>query len=484
MVGRQGLLSEGAAGRYRRVLLLGQGGTADVFLAVADGPGGFRKLVVLKVLRSALGSDPDLRAMFLNEARLAAQLHHPHVVQTYEVVEERGGPVIVMEYLDGEPLSNLIVSGRGAGLTLALQLRVLVDALAGLHAAHELRDFQGSPLGVVHRDVSPHNLFVTVEGQTKVLDFGIAKLDRSLVETEVGTIKGKVRYMAPEQLRGDLLDRRADIYAAGVILWEALAGERMWKGVADAEIRARVAAGDLPPPPSRSEVPPALARLCRRALALDPGQRPPTALAMAEELEPALVALGAPNARALGALVARLFEEPRRQRRAAIEEHVGRAMVESARTTLELPSTFGDATPVPPRPTPTPALAVTLTRPPRWGMVAALLSTLSAALAISWFARPRHDRPASARAAVGSPASAAGVAAASTPGPVPMEPTLAAGRERSAHTRAEKAVSKRQPRATAPPLEAAPPAASVAPDCTHPFYVDGNGIKKLRSECM
>ncbi len=487
MVGLQGLLSEEAAGRYRRVLLLGQGGTADVFLAVADGPGGFRKLVVLKVLRAALSSDPELRAMFLNEARLAAQLHHPNVVQTYEVLEEPSGPVIVMEYLDGEPLSNLIVSGRGAGLTLALQLRVLVDALTGLHAAHELRDFQGAPLGVVHRDVSPHNLFVTVEGQTKVLDFGIAKLDRSLVETEVGTVKGKVRYMAPEQLRGDVLDRRADIYAAGVVLWEALAGERMWKGVADAEIRARVAAGELPPLPPRPEAPPALARLCRRALALDPCERPPTALAMADELEPALSELGAPNARALGALVARLFEEPRRQRRAAIEEHVGRAMVESARTTLELPSTFGDATPVPPvKPTPTPPTmpAVAVTRPPRWRTVAALLSTLSAALAISWFARSRHDQPAPVPAAVKSPASAAGVAAASSPGPVPTEPTSAAGGERSAHSRGEKALSKRPPRATAPLVESAPPARNTAPDCTHPFYVDGNGIKKLRAECM
>ena len=110
MVGLQGVLSsEGAVGRYRTVLLLGQGGTADVYLAVADGPGGFRKLVVLKVLKAALGSDPELRAMFLNEARLAAQLHHPNVVQTYEVLEERSGPIIVMEYLDGEPLSNVIV---------------------------------------------------------------------------------------------------------------------------------------------------------------------------------------------------------------------------------------------------------------------------------------------------------------------------------------------------------------------------------------
>src|SRR5215831_6397980 len=140
MVGLAGEMpAQGPLGRYRKVLLLGQGGTADVHLAVAEGPGGFRKLVVLKVLKPALSHDPELRGMFLNEARLAARLHHPNVVQTYEVLDDDGGPVIVMEYLDGQPLSNLIVQGRGAGLTLGAQVRVLVDALAGLHAAHELR---------------------------------------------------------------------------------------------------------------------------------------------------------------------------------------------------------------------------------------------------------------------------------------------------------------------------------------------------------
>jgi serine/threonine-protein kinase len=232
MVGLQReLTAEGSAGRYRIVLPLGQGGTSDVYLAIADGPGGFRKLAVLKMLRKSLSADAELRAMFLDEARLAARLHHPNVVQTYEVLEEPGGPVIVMEYLDGQPLSELIVRGREqSAFPFAMQLAVLIDALAGLHAAHELVDFDGTPLGVVHRDVSPHNLFVTVEGQTKVLDFGIAKLARSLVETEVGTTKGKLRYMAPEQIAGGKLDRRADVYAAGVMLWEALCGERMWKG--------------------------------------------------------------------------------------------------------------------------------------------------------------------------------------------------------------------------------------------------------------
>ena len=393
MVGLEGEIpAQGPVGRYRKVLLLGQGGTADVHLAVADGPGGFRKLVVLKVLKAALSHDPELRRMFLNEARLAARLHHPNVVQTYEVLDDDGGPVIVMEYLDGQPLSNLIVEGRGAGLTLGHQVRILVDVLAGLHAAHELQDFDGTPLGVVHRDVSPQNIFVTVDGQAKVLDFGIAKLDRSLVETEVGTVKGKIRYMAPEQVRGAVLDRRADIYAAGVMLWEALAGERMWKGIGEAEIRARVQAGDLPPAPARAaggRTSEALVGICRRALALDPGARLTTALAMADELEAALQELPGRGGtgRELGALVAHLFAESRRRTRALVEERIGQLQVELTRTTSELSPVSGAlALPVPD--------VTAAPRRRRWPTVAAIGGLVVAAGGLAILGRgARPDAP-------------------------------------------------------------------------------------------
>src|SRR5262245_11675053 len=316
-----------AVGRYRIVLPLGQGGTADVYLAVAEGPSGFQKLVVVKLLRKSLASDSEFRQMFLSEARLAARLHHQNVVQTNEVIEVDGAPVLVMEYLDGQPLSQVIVRGKQGAFTLGMQLRVLADALAGLHAAHELADFDGTPLGVVHRDVSPHNLFVTVEGHAKVLDFGIAKLERSLVETEVGMVKGKLRYMAPEQVAGEKLDRRADVYAAGVILWEALTGERMWKTSPEHEIRARVLAGDLPMPETmRPEVPPALTRICRRARARAPADRYPTARQLADELEAAMAELGlSASHRDIGATVARLFEDVRAETKRTIEMKLGRA---------------------------------------------------------------------------------------------------------------------------------------------------------------
>ncbi len=341
MLGFQGdLRGFEPGGRHRIVSRLGQGGTADVYLAIAFGPSGFHKLVVLKVLKQSLSCDREFREMFLREARLAARLHHPNIVQTNEVLEVDGTPMMVMEYLEGQPLTQVIVRGRQAQhpFTLSMQLRVLVDALNGLHAAHELADFDGTPLGVVHRDVSPHNLFVTVEGHGKVLDFGIAKHQRAWDErletevgTEVGTIKGKLRYMAPEQLAGEKLDRRADIYAAGVILWEALAGERMWKGCSEPEIRSRVQVGDLPMPVATPDagwpdVPSALDGICRRALSLSVADRHATALELADEIEAALPALGeVVGRREIGATVARLFEDVRAQTREAIERVVSPA---------------------------------------------------------------------------------------------------------------------------------------------------------------
>ena len=161
--------------KYRVLLELGQGGTAHVYLAVAQGPVGFNKLVVFKTLKASLGSDPQFRRMFLNEARLSARLSHPNIVQVNEVIENDGLPVMVMEYLQGKPLSELR-SRAGGSLGLGLHLRIISEALCGLHYSHELADYDGTPLNVVHRDMTPHNIFITYDGQVKVLDFGIAKL--------------------------------------------------------------------------------------------------------------------------------------------------------------------------------------------------------------------------------------------------------------------------------------------------------------------
>jgi serine/threonine-protein kinase len=313
-------------GKYRVLLELGQGGTANVYLAVAHGPSGFNKLVVLKALKSSLGSDPEFRRMFLNEARLSARLNHPNIVQVNEVIEHDGLPVIVMEYLDGKPLSEIRARAEGS-LLLHMHLRMLSEALSGLHYSHELADYDGTPLNVVHRDFTPHNIFVTYDGQVKILDFGIAKLSGSLVETQTGVIKGKLRYMPPEQITGDAIDRRADVFAAGVMVWEAAAGTRMWGAMSEAAIMNRVLNGDIPSPRTvRTDVSPDLERICMKALADDPDARYATAAELQADIDEFLGHLSATiTLREMGQFVTSYFEDSRVQTRRIIDQHLSKA---------------------------------------------------------------------------------------------------------------------------------------------------------------
>jgi serine/threonine-protein kinase len=203
-------------GRYRVLTELGQGGTANVYLAVSSSLEGFNKLVVLKRMKPQLSSEPGFATMFLDEARLAARLSHANIVQTYEVTKDGELPVIVMEYLEGQTLANIIArSSERSSLALHHHLSIISESLTGLQYSHDLRDFDDKPLQVVHRDMTPHNVFVTFDGQVKILDFGIAKLSGSLVETESGVIKGKLRYIPPEQIVNEGVDRRADVYSVG-----------------------------------------------------------------------------------------------------------------------------------------------------------------------------------------------------------------------------------------------------------------------------
>src|SRR5262245_17105669 len=223
--------SPGMASRYHPIAELGQGGMADVLLAMMQGAAGFRKLVVLKRLRPNLADDAELLAMFSDEARLAARLNHPNVVQTYEVGYDAGRHFIAMEWLDGQPLHRLLKAAWAYdALPLDVHLFILCEALRGLHYAHELQDFDGTRLEVVHRDVSPQNVFLTYEGQVKLVDFGVAKAHARSTDTQVGVVKGKVAYMAPEQALGCPVDRRADVFSVGVMLWEAVARRRLWRG--------------------------------------------------------------------------------------------------------------------------------------------------------------------------------------------------------------------------------------------------------------
>jgi serine/threonine protein kinase len=195
--------SSSSSGRYVPILELGRGGMADVKLAVARGPAGFNKLLVVKTLLANIEEDPDFVAMFLDEARLAARLNHPNVVVVNEVGEQEGRYFLAMEYLDGQPLQRVLARAakRGEAFPRALWLRILCDALSGLHYAHELKEFDGTKLNVVHRDVTPENVFITYDGVVKLVDFGIAKAVGRTVETKMGVVKGKIGYLSPEQAR-------------------------------------------------------------------------------------------------------------------------------------------------------------------------------------------------------------------------------------------------------------------------------------------
>ena len=316
-------------GKYRILADLGQGGTATVSLAIARGPSGFSKLVVLKAMKQSLAQEPEFAQMFMNESRLAARLNHPNIVQTNEVFEHHGLPVIVMEYLEGQPFSNVLARSQNTQkFRLPMQLKVISDVLGGLHYSHELRDFDGTPLNLVHRDISPHNVFVTFDGQVKLLDFGIAKLGGSQVETEVGMLKGKIRYMSPEQVTNDHIDRRADIFAVGVILWELSTGTRLWVGLGDAAVMNKLLNGDVPAPSSvNPEVNPELERMVMKALAPKPADRYATAAELQAELDEFLAGLGTQvRPREIGKVVSELFADVRAETQRLIEAQLSRVV--------------------------------------------------------------------------------------------------------------------------------------------------------------
>jgi eukaryotic-like serine/threonine-protein kinase len=301
---------------------------SNVYLAVASGPGDFHKLVVLKVLRADLAQEEAFRKMALNEAQIAARLNHPNVVQTYEVLNEGERPVIVMEYLEGQSLSNVLSRIKADTFTLAMRLRILADALGGLHHAHELCDYDGSSFELVHRDFTPQNIFVGYDGHVKVLDFGIAKTTAVPDDdSRTGTLKGKVRYMCPEQIIGaPRTDRRADIYSAGIILWELIARAPPYKDDAEITVINKVINGELPSLRSAApDAPEDLVQICEKATQFDREARFATAAEMQTAIERALEVLATRGAsRDIGRLVSEGFAETRAATKRIIEEQLAK----------------------------------------------------------------------------------------------------------------------------------------------------------------
>ncbi len=278
-------------GRYAMYGEIARGGMATVHYGRLVGPVGFSRTVAIKRLHPQFAADEDFVGMFLDEARLAARVQHPNVVQTVDVVAGEGELLLVMEYVQGESLSRILSALRSSNERVPYRIcgAIMNSVLMGLHAAHEAKNERGEPLGIVHRDMSPQNILVGADGVVRVFDFGVAKASGRIQDTREGLFKGKLAYASPEQLTGKNLDRRLDIYAASVILWEIVCGRRMFKFETEMQLFQMVQNGTIEPP-SRyvSDLPAGLEPLILRGLATDVDLRFSSAREMAIALEEVL----------------------------------------------------------------------------------------------------------------------------------------------------------------------------------------------------
>ncbi len=493
-------------GRYVLHDEIAAGGMASVHLGRLRGSVGFSRTVAIKRLHPQFAKDPEFVAMFLDEARIAARIRHPNVVPTLDVVDADGELFLVMDYVEGESLARLVRACQRGGAPPPVRLvsAIVIGTLHGLHAAHEAKGELGEALGIVHRDVSPQNVLVGLDGVARVLDFGVAKaLGRSQVTRE-GQLKGKLPYMAPEQIRrGGSVSRRTDVYAAAVVLWEALTARRLFQGDDEAQILAAVLDGHVDPPSHFTPgISPQLDALVLRGLAADPMQRFESAREMASALERIVPpATGAE----VSSWVERLAGEAlakRSARVAAIEAGVSSTSADVVQpeeeATLDATtrlaavasqaSTVSLATPT----GPTSPTVTTGTRRARLAIMAALalFVSVAAVVGIGRFTRESPDIP---DRSTSMPKDSAATPTASTVSTtIDTIPTTTATTATEIVTTASvlsPAKSATPSASLAPhptstlkkPLPPAPPPAAGA--CNPPFYYD-QGIKKFKTECL
>jgi eukaryotic-like serine/threonine-protein kinase len=304
-----------AFGRYEVLRPLATGGMATVYLGRVKAAGGFERLVAIKVMHPHIASETDFLTMFLDEARLAARIRHPNVVATHDVDQAPEGLFLVMDYVDGPPLHLIVKAAakKRESVPLDVLLRIFCDVLEGLHAAHELTDESGHSLGLVHRDVSPHNVLVGKDGVARITDFGVAHAQARLTTTRGANLKGKVAYLSPEQVLVGRVDRRSDLFSAGVVLWEALTRRRLFKGETEGQTIAQIIAGARGTPAEIDpSIPAPISDACMRALQANLNDRYQTAIEFADALENAARAAGVSIARPrqVGAYLATLDIPP------------------------------------------------------------------------------------------------------------------------------------------------------------------------------
>lgn len=384
-------------GRYEILGEIATGGMAEVLLARIVGTQGFERVVAIKRILPHLAGGEQFTSMFQDEARLAARIHHPNVIQVHELSEGGGELFIVMEYLEGESLSALLKRLRksDALLSPSLALYIVAEALKGLEAAHKLTDAEGLPLDLVHRDVSPQNIFVTYAGVIKLLDFGIAKAADTRSQTEAGEVKGKFAYMSPEQYEGKRLDCRSDLFAMGAVLYEALVSKLLFRRATDLLTIRAVCDDPIHPPSSlRSELKASVDAVCMGALARRRDERFASAAEMRRSVLEALGGSG--GGLDLGSDLAALMRELFADRMAEKEEALRRARTANPALT-SVPRADVDPIDLPPAivndaPTrisePPPSRRRAL---PIWRTIL-LLATLAILGGLAWFVALRTER--------------------------------------------------------------------------------------------
>ncbi|NUO47337.1 MAG: serine/threonine protein kinase [Polyangiaceae bacterium] len=411
---------------------LATGGMATVLLARQVGDAGFERLVALKRVHRHLVKDPEVFAMASDEARLAALVRHPNVVAVTGVLDVGGELVLVQEYVEGFGLARLLreLEKRGERLEPRIAARIAIDLAKGLHATHEAKDLLGEPLEIVHRDVSPQNLLVGTDGSTRLIDFGIARAERRMAMTRTGVLKGKLAYMAPEQVEEKAVDRRTDIFAAGAVLYEALAGQRVFTGGDDASVMAKILTGDPDMTPVE-QVSPELAPVVRRALERRADDRFATARELAKAITDAVEPADDEDVKAL---VARVFEAEVAQLREQIAASIARAAAIEEAEEEEAAVQASETVEEPPRepsPSPTGETSERANQPRSIGLIVVAAAAVLVALGY-WLTRGPDNATqgatsASASASAAAPEMSAAPASTAAIEPEPLlEPSVSA----------------------------------------------------------
>ena len=469
-------------GRYVLFREVAHGGMATVHLGRLRGPAGFSRTVAIKRLHPQFARDPEFVSMFLDEARLAARVQHPNVVDVLDVVAAEGELFLVMDYVHGESLAKLLVASRQLGLPILPRIvtAIATNILDGLHAAHEARNERGDPLGIVHRDVSPQNVMVGADGVARVLDFGIAKAsERAHATTREGQMKGKVPYMAPEQVDGGSIDRRIDVYSASVVVWEALTGKRFMP-VADVIATVQLILTREHPAPStvNPDVPAELDAVILKGLARDPEKRWSTAHDMAAAMERAL-SVGSP--REVGEWVKRVAAEPLDARASSIAEIENTELPAMRKSDPPRSGSIRLAPRRPPRaPDETPGTLETAAGLPRWSprfWVAIAAACATAGLLVVVLLATSRSKGGNAPAP-SVPAVATSVAPSPAPASVEAPPAAVS---------ASVAVPEAQPQTSgvpAPRRTPMPPRPPARRGCNPPYTIDENGVRVPKRQCF